>query len=124
MGRLAGLAGDWPLALEGYASAVQLGALLASRSFGWADQEQRLRAVTGVGREAAAAALQGERVDAAIELSELGRGLLFSQVLDAHTDLTGLEAAPRRWPRSLSGCGTSQSPRPAERGRVFERRGA
>jgi tetratricopeptide (TPR) repeat protein len=93
LGRLASLAGDWPLALDGYASAVRLGALLASRSLSWTDQEKRLRVMTGLGREAAAAALQAGQVDAAVELSELGRGVLLSQALDAHADLTGLAAA-------------------------------
>jgi hypothetical protein len=58
-----------------------------------ADQEHRVAGLRGLGREAAAAALQAGAVETAVELLEHGRGVLFSQMLDARSDLTDLRAA-------------------------------
>jgi tetratricopeptide (TPR) repeat protein len=90
-GRLAVVVGDWDLAVEGLGLAVELAALVVPRSLGRADQEYRLGELSGLGEEAAAAAVQAGRVETAVELFEHGRGVLFAQVLDARGDLSELE---------------------------------
>jgi tetratricopeptide (TPR) repeat protein len=90
---------DWSQAVEGFAAAVDLLALLAPRSLARRDQEYQLaevRGLAGLGSQAAACCLNQGRVDQAVELWEQGRGVLFSQSLDTRTDLTRLrEHHPR-----------------------------
>ena len=90
-GRLAAVEGDWELAMEGLGVAVELGTFVVPRSLGRADQEYRLGAMSGLGEEAAAVAVQAGQVETAVELFEHGRGVLFAQVLDSRSDLSHLQ---------------------------------
>lgn len=92
-GGLAVAAGRWDEAVDGYTAAVGLRGLVAARWLSRADQEHRLRGLAGLGPEAAAACLQAEQPDAAVELLEQGRAVLFSQMLDTRSDLTDLATA-------------------------------
>ena len=92
-GRLAALGEQWAEAVAGFSAAVRLMALLAPRDLDQADQEHRLTKLSGLGPEAAAACAQAGRPDQAVELFEQGRGILFSQELDARSDLTDLANA-------------------------------
>jgi tetratricopeptide (TPR) repeat protein len=92
-GRLAVKRQKWAEAVEGFSSAVGLMGLVASRGLEQADQEFRLGQLAGLGSEAAAACVQAGQPGRAVELFEQGRGVLFSQVLDVHTDLSNLADA-------------------------------
>ena len=92
--RLWGLAAmearDWSQAVEGLTNAVRLLGEVAPRGLRPADQEHQLRPLMGVGQDAAAACLQANLPEKAVELFEQGRGVLFAQILDSRTDLTDL----------------------------------
>ena len=92
-GRLAVRAREWDVAVEAYESGIRLAALMTPRSLPRADQEHWLSELRGLGREAAAAALEAGRAETAVELLEAAQAVLFSQVLDARSDLTDLQAA-------------------------------
>jgi tetratricopeptide (TPR) repeat protein len=83
-------ASDWLDSVEGFSQAVRLLAEIAPRSLMRADQEYGLTQLAGVGSNAAAACLQAGLPEKAVELIEQGRGVLFAQILDSHTDLTDL----------------------------------
>jgi tetratricopeptide (TPR) repeat protein len=77
-------------AVQAYSVAVDLAALVASRQVDRTDQERRLATLSGLGSAAAAACLQDGQADRAVELFEQGRAIMFSQTLDARSDLGGL----------------------------------
>ena len=92
-GRLAELAadsGDWALAAEALGAAVRWLPQLAPRHFRRRDQERVLTRFPGLASNAAAAALHLDRPELAVELLELGRGILISQTLDVRSELTDL----------------------------------
>jgi tetratricopeptide (TPR) repeat protein len=82
--------GDWPTALEGHAAAVGLLPLLAWRGVSRSGREELLADWRGLAADAAACAIEAGQPDRAVELLEYGRGVLWSQLLDARTDLTTL----------------------------------
>ena len=85
--------GDWAGAVDGFGMAAGLLELIAPRGLGRADQEYRLGKLLGVGPAGAAACLQAGLAGRAVELFEQGRGVLFTQVLDARSDLVDLAEA-------------------------------
>lgn len=89
-GRLEAAAGHWEEAAEGLAIAVGLLPRVAARHLQRSDQEHQLTRFPGLASDAAAAALQCDRVEQAVELLEQGRGILLSQALESRSDLTGL----------------------------------
>lgn len=91
-GRLASWKADWKDAAEAYAQAVELLPFVVPRSLARDDQEFQLAELAGLGSEAAACCLQAGQLQRAVELFEHGRGVLFSQALDTHTDLSQLTA--------------------------------
>lgn len=78
---------DWADAVEGYSAAIELLAFLPGRFMGRADQERALRGATEAVGDAAAAAIAAGNPGRAVELLELGRGILISQALDSRSDL-------------------------------------
>ncbi|MCZ4587713.1 CHAT domain-containing protein [Rhodococcus opacus] len=91
LGQSAVLAEKWAEAVEGFSAAVELVGMVASRDLGRADQEFMLGSLAGLATEAAAACVQAGQPERAVELFEQGRGVLFTQVLDARSDLTNLQ---------------------------------
>jgi tetratricopeptide (TPR) repeat protein len=81
---------DWDAALDAYAAAAELLALVAPRSLGRRDQEYWLREMSGLAEQAAAACLQAGQLDRAVELWEQCRGVLLGQALDLRSDLDEL----------------------------------
>jgi hypothetical protein len=81
---------DWPLAVEGYAAAIDLLVRVAPRSLARNDQEYWLSTLAGLGGQAAACCLEADQVDRAVELWEQGRGSLIGQALDTRVDLTAV----------------------------------
>ncbi|TDD32778.1 CHAT domain-containing protein, partial [Actinomadura sp. KC06] len=74
-------------AAAGFGAAVAALDEAAWRGLGRADQERILQEYEGLGRDAAAAALQAGDARAALELLEQGRGVLLGQAMDGHTSL-------------------------------------
>ncbi|GAA2717012.1 MULTISPECIES: CHAT domain-containing protein [Streptomyces] len=94
-GEAAAKAGRNADALDGYTFAVGLLPRLAPRSLTRADQEERLRASTGLAGDAAALALRAGDPGRALALLEQGRGVLLAQGLDNRADTSRLrDAAP------------------------------
>lgn len=89
-GGLAAVAADWAGAISLYSQSVELLAGVAPRGIGRLDQEFRLIGLDGIASEAASAALQLGATERAAELLEHGRVVIFSQALDAWTDMTEL----------------------------------
>jgi tetratricopeptide (TPR) repeat protein len=77
-------------AAEGFDAAVRLLPQLAWRGVRRPGQEQLLSEHAGLAGEAASTAITAHRHGAAVELLELGRGVLWSQLLDGQADLTAL----------------------------------
>lgn len=92
-GRLGMRTGQVERALHGYALAVELLPRLATRGLSRADASRWLVKYSELASDAAACALAAGRPDRAIELLELGRGVLLAQALEARSDLTGLREA-------------------------------
>lgn len=92
-GSLAAEAGQWQLAVAGFAAAVDLVARTVPRSLARRDQELLLAGMGGVGSDAAACCVRAGQVGYGVELFEQGRALLLSQALDSRTDLTALTEA-------------------------------
>ncbi|WEB38408.1 CHAT domain-containing protein [Streptomyces yunnanensis] len=129
-------------ALDGYAYAVELLPHLAPRSLARTDQEDRLRASTGLASDAAALALRAGDPARALALLEQGRGVLLAQSLENRTDASRLRAvapalaaefedlrehlsAPARPLAMLDSAGTVVPPHAAQRsGRDAEARHA
>ncbi|WP_345583984.1 CHAT domain-containing protein [Streptomyces prasinosporus] len=80
-------------AAEGMATAVDLLPLLAWRGLHRAQRERLLADCAGLAQDAAAAALAAGRPEQAVELLERGRSVLWSQLLEQHTELDALRAA-------------------------------
>ncbi|HET8662462.1 MAG TPA: CHAT domain-containing tetratricopeptide repeat protein [Micromonosporaceae bacterium] len=93
IGVLAHLAGALSTAIEMLDTAVQVLPSMTPREFGWADQEYRIGQQLGLAAEAIAAHLALNDPTGAIEISELGRGILLAAELDSQTDLTDLQQA-------------------------------
>lgn len=74
-------------------AAVQTLPLCAPRNLNWADQESRLGGSVGLVGEAVAAQLELNDVAGALELAELGRGIILTGQLDLRTTLTELKRA-------------------------------
>jgi tetratricopeptide (TPR) repeat protein len=89
-GALAGAGADPAGALSGYAEAVALLPRLAGRQLHRADQERLLGIVPGLASDAAACAIAAGDPSHAVELLELGRGILLGQVLELRTDIAEL----------------------------------
>lgn len=89
-GRIAAAADLTELALDGFATAVELLPLLAARSFQRYDSEYWLSQYGGLASDAAALALEMGSPDRAIELLEHGRAVLISQALEFRADLSAL----------------------------------
>ncbi|MEW2352997.1 CHAT domain-containing protein [Spirillospora sp. NPDC029432] len=79
-------------AAAGFGAAVAALDEAAWRGLGRADQERILQEFEGLGRDAAAAALQAGDPATALELLEQGRGVLLGQAMDSHTSLDLLRA--------------------------------
>jgi hypothetical protein len=81
---------QWPSAAEGYGQATALLPLIAWRGLGRLSREYNLSRSAGRTADAAAATIAADRADEAVALLELGRCVLWSQLLDTRTDLTRL----------------------------------
>ncbi|MFY1636868.1 CHAT domain-containing protein [Solwaraspora sp. WMMB335] len=80
---------------DGYAAAVGLLPLLAWRGLSRADRQRLLGEMSGLAAEAAAAAIAAGRPERAVELLEQARGVLWTQLLEARTEVADLrEIAP------------------------------
>ena len=85
----------WVEALEAYAAAADLLAVVAWRGVGRTSREQMLHEMSGLGADAAACAVAAGEPRRAVELVEQGRAVLWSQLLEVRTDLAALrDAAP------------------------------
>ncbi|TDD85400.1 CHAT domain-containing protein [Actinomadura rubrisoli] len=89
-GDIAAAAGRTGLALDGYATAVELLPLLAARTLHRHDSEYWLGRYGGLASDAAALAVEMNSPDRALELLELGRTVLMAQALDVRTDMSAL----------------------------------
>ncbi|MFF2549916.1 CHAT domain-containing protein [Nocardia sp. NPDC058058] len=107
IGLLAQAVNDHALAVEVLDAAVALVPLVAPRELGWEDKEYSLGLHYGLVSEAVAAHCAIDDPTGAVEVAELGRGLLLAAQLDVRTDLTDLDkalphlAAPLRQAREL-----------------------
>ncbi len=97
VGRAAGLlaraVGEHSIAARLLDVAVTALPLVVPRESGWADQEHRLGAHSGLVKEAVAAHCAAGDPSGAVEAAELGRGVLLAAQLDARTDLTDISQA-------------------------------
>ncbi|EPD66102.1 CHAT domain-containing protein [Streptomyces sp. HGB0020] len=85
--------GRLPEAARVFRSAVEALPECAVQGMAWSDQEEVLVGSQGLIGEATAAHLALGDVSGAVELAELGRGILLSQRLDARGDIAELTAA-------------------------------
>jgi tetratricopeptide (TPR) repeat protein len=92
-GKLAVASHNWPEAVQAFDAAIALMGLAVPRALEQADQEFRLSEFAGLASDAAAACLQAGQPARAVELFEQGRAVMFSQLLDARSDLTELRQA-------------------------------
>jgi tetratricopeptide (TPR) repeat protein len=87
--------GDRQQAADSFASAVQLLARVAWHGLDQETRERQLARLSGLAADAAAAAVLADRPEAAIELLEQGRSVLWAQALQLRSDLSVLaETAP------------------------------
>ncbi|WP_051793596.1 CHAT domain-containing protein [Kibdelosporangium aridum] len=93
VGLLAEAMGEYATATQMLDTAVTLLPSAVPRETSWADQEHRLGAQAGLVGEAVAAHCATNDVRGAVEIAELGRGILLAAQLDSRTDLTDLEEA-------------------------------
>lgn len=94
-GELARTLGQPEQAARGFALAVRLLPRLAARSLVHTDATRWMADYSQLASDAAACALDVGRPDQAVELLEMGRGVLLAQALESRTDLTDLrERAP------------------------------
>ncbi|MGY3681145.1 CHAT domain-containing protein [Streptomyces sp. TE33382] len=94
-GALAACGGDHEDAARGLALGVGLLPRLAARGLPRADAARWMAEYGRLAGDAAACALTAGRPEQAVELLEVGRGVLLAQVLESRTDLTELrERAP------------------------------
>ncbi len=90
LGAAAADAGRMHEAAEGYAAAVGLLPVVAFHGLGRAAREEHLARWAGLAADAAACAVLDGRPEAAVELLEQGRSVLWTQALNLRTDLTRL----------------------------------
>ncbi|GGN13574.1 tetratricopeptide (TPR) repeat protein [Actinoplanes campanulatus] len=79
---------QWPSARAGYAAAVELIPLQAGRGINRASQELLLADWSGLGADAAACAVHAGPPGEAAQLLEMGRNVLWGQLLETRTALT------------------------------------
>ncbi|WP_314178216.1 CHAT domain-containing protein [Streptomyces winkii] len=84
--------GEWAAAAGHYARALQILPSLVSPARDRTAQERLLTYWSGLSAEAASCAIAAGQPDRALELLEQGRGVLWSRLLDARTDMSALEA--------------------------------
>jgi len=89
-GRLALQAGQPEYASRGFAMAVQLLPLLAARGLVRTDARHWMAQHSQLAGDAAACALSAGNPGLAVELLEMGRGVLLAQTLESRTDLSDL----------------------------------
>ncbi|WSQ06325.1 CHAT domain-containing protein [Streptomyces sp. NBC_01231] len=89
-GDLEARANHWEEAAEGLSTAVNLLPRVAARHLWRSDQEHQLSRFPGLVSDAAAAALQTNNPERALDLLERGRGVLISQALETRSELTEL----------------------------------
>ncbi|MER5262701.1 CHAT domain-containing protein [Actinosynnema sp. NPDC002837] len=82
--------GNWRQAKDAYAFAMGMLPLVVSRRLSRVDQQQMLADLGGLAADAAAAAMAADDPATAVELLELGRGVLGGQVLQSRSDLSRL----------------------------------
>jgi hypothetical protein len=88
--------GRWSAAVDGYAAGIAVLPQLAWPGIARASQEWLLTEWLGLAVDAAACAIHADQPDRPLELLEHGRSVLWSQLLDARSDVTDLQrAAPR-----------------------------
>ncbi|GAB3003023.1 CHAT domain-containing protein [Saccharothrix stipae] len=92
----------WTQALGGYTTAVDLLPMVAWRGASRADREKFVADWAGLATEAAAAAIAAGEPKQALQLLEQGRGVLWSQLLDARNDLAVLSATAPDLARRLA----------------------
>lgn len=94
-GQMAARLGRWRDAAEAHSTAVCLLPLLTWQGVSRASREHLLNSCARLAADAAACAIAARQPRRAVELLEQGRAVLWSQLLDTHTDLTALrDAAP------------------------------
>ncbi|MBY8862393.1 CHAT domain-containing protein [Nocardia sp. CA2R105] len=91
VGSLALAVHEYSLAVQILDAAVALMPSMAPRESGWEDQEYRLGAYPGVVGAAVEAHCATDDPAGAVEVAELGRGVLLAAQLDSRTDLTDLD---------------------------------
>ncbi|MBY8844590.1 CHAT domain-containing protein [Streptomyces sp. SP2-10] len=80
----------WEEAAQGLSTAVSLLPRVAARHLWRSDQEHQLSRFPGLVSDAAAAALQNNNPERALDLLERGRGVLISQALETRSEVTEL----------------------------------
>jgi CHAT domain len=85
-GELAGELEDWPDAVRGYQTAVELVSVAAWHGLDRADRIHVLTRSWGLAGDAAAASVRAGEPERAVELLEQARGVLAGQAIDARTD--------------------------------------
>lgn len=86
---------------QAYRQGVELLPLLAWRGIGNQDQESLISENTDLASRAAEFALYAGDADAAVEVLEMGRGVLWAQILDLRSDLEALHARDPELARRL-----------------------
>ena len=121
-GAAAAGAGRVQEAAEGYAAAVGLLPVVAFHGLGRAVREEHLAQWAGLAADAAACAVLDGRPEAAAELLEQGRSVLWTQALNLRTDLTRLADRPPTWPSASPASARSSTPPCPTRSRSCQRR--
>lgn len=93
LGTWASMEGRWPQAAENFRDAVRMLPLLLPHHVPRADQERQLSKMYGLAAEAAVAALECGDPAGALEVLELGRGVLHGYAMEFRSDLSALAAA-------------------------------
>lgn len=88
----AATAASWELAMDGYAMAVELMPVLASRGATWTSREALLSQAHRVAANGAACAVLAGQPGRAVALVDQGRAVLWSQLLTIRGDLSAIRA--------------------------------
>jgi hypothetical protein len=86
---------------QAYRQGVELLPLLAWRGIGNQDQESLISENSDLASRAAEFALEAEDANGAVEVLEMGRGVLWAQILDLRSDLEALHAQDPELARRL-----------------------
>lgn len=122
VGTLAHAVGDHHTAVEVLDTAVALLPTVAARGAAWSDLEHRLGGHIGVVSEAVAAHCAIGDPTGAVEVAELGRGILLAAQLDSRTDLTEVDQALPSLATALRQVRDQlNAPDPADRARAWGR---